>query len=81
MRPSILRLTTLTAVALTAGVLSACASTGPGEGSYASREQKLSDDCAGRGGILAPTGASTGRPETENVCKINGEPSRLTRSN
>ncbi|NBW09249.1 MAG: hypothetical protein EBR82_14620 [Caulobacteraceae bacterium] len=66
------------ASALSAGVLSACASGAPAEGGYATREQKLAADCEARGGILAPTGSQTGRPETDNICKINGGASRLT---
>lgn len=75
MRPQSLRLSALLTLA---AVLSACASTGPGEGSYADREKKLSDECEARGGILAPTGNQTGRPETDNICKITGGASRLT---
>jgi hypothetical protein len=56
--------------------LSACASAG--ENRYANDLQKLSDDCKARGGILAPTGASTGRVETENVCRITGGASPRT---
>ncbi|QTC90988.1 hypothetical protein [Brevundimonas goettingensis] len=68
-------------VGLTAAALSACASNGPPEGNYSTREQKLADDCEARGGILAPTGAQTGRPETDNICKITGGASRLTPRN
>ena len=74
MRLSTLRLPALLTVA---AVLSACASTGPAEGNYSVREQKLSDECQARGGILVPTGAQTGRPETDNICKITGGASRL----
>lgn len=56
-----------------------CASTA-GVDHYASDLQKLSDDCSARGGILAPTGQQSGRPNNDNVCKIAGGPSRLTRS-
>jgi len=58
-----------------------CANMGSGaprEGSYMQQLDKLSADCTARGGILAPTGGQTGRPETDNVCKITGQPSRLT---
>ena len=65
------------AASLTAG-LTACASGAPQE-SYTSRTDKLADDCRARGGILAPTGAQTGRPETDNVCRINGGATRLPR--
>lgn len=45
---------------------------------YASELQRLSDDCAARGGILSPTGQQSGRPQTDNVCRITGGASRLT---
>lgn len=46
---------------------------------YATELQTLSDDCTARGGILAPTGQQSGRPQLDNVCKITGGASRLTR--
>lgn len=46
---------------------------------YAADLQRLSDDCAARGGILSPTGDQSGRPQTDNVCRITGGGSRLTR--
>jgi len=55
-----------------------CASTAT-ESRYAADMQKLADDCAARGGILAPTGQQSGRPNNDNVCKIAGGASRLTR--
>lgn len=55
-------------------LLSACAGTmASPEGSYSSQLRQLADECRARGGILSPTGATTGRVETENVCKINGQ--------
>ena len=55
-------------------LLSACASsTVSPENTYSNQLRRLADDCRARGGILSPTGATTGRIETENVCKINGE--------
>lgn len=45
---------------------------------YASELQRLSDDCTARGGILSPTGHQSGRPQTDNVCRITGGASRLT---
>ncbi len=56
-----------------------CAPTAGGD-RYGGELQQLTDDCAGRGGILAPTGQQSGRPQTDNVCKINAQPSRLTRN-
>lgn len=62
-------------LAATAAALSACASQdGPISG-YNAEQAQLERECAARGGILAPTGAQTGRPQTENVCKITGGPS------
>ncbi|HEY1071341.1 hypothetical protein [Brevundimonas sp.] len=44
---------------------------------YQQELDKLSAECVARGGILAPTGAQTGRPQTDNVCKITGGASRI----
>lgn len=55
-------------------MLSACAS-GAGQNHYQSEFERLSAECEGRGGILSPTGQQTGRPQTDNVCKITGQPS------
>lgn len=80
MRISILALAALAAPLALAG----CATDGSGaraaarDGSYQQQLDKLSADCTARGGILAPTSYQTGRPQTDNVCKINGQPSRLT---
>ena len=60
--------------------LAACATGAAPEGSYTARIDHLAADCQARGGILAPTGAQTGRPETENVCKITGEPASRIRN-
>jgi hypothetical protein len=68
------------AAALSTG-LSACASSGPPQDDYLSRTEKLAAECDARGGILAPTGGQTGRPETDNFCKITGGASRLTTRN
>ncbi|MEJ6789045.1 hypothetical protein BrevBR_05790 [Brevundimonas sp. BR2-1] len=53
-----------------------CASTAT-TNSYNDELQRLSEDCAARGGILSPTGQQSGRPNTDNVCKITGGASRL----
>lgn len=55
-------------------LLSACA--GTSGGGYANDIERLSDSCTARGGILTPTGETTGRVETEYACKINGEAAR-----
>lgn len=57
--------------------LAACAPT-TGTSRYADELKTLSDTCEARGGILSPTGEQTGRPQTDNICRITGGPSRLT---
>ena len=54
-----------------------CAPTTGGD-SYSAQLQRLTEDCSARGGILSPTGQQSGRPQTDNVCKITGGASRLT---
>jgi len=70
----------LTVVAVCAGAaLSACAATGQGQPTYGERLDRLSADCAARGGILASSGANQGRPETDNLCRIAGGATRIER--
>ena len=57
--------------------LAACAPT-TGSSRYADELQQLADSCQARGGILAPTGQQSGRPQNDNVCRITGGASRLT---
>lgn len=54
-----------------------CASDGSGPSTYERDLDRLTTDCRERGGILAPTGVSTGRPQTDYFCKITGGASRL----
>lgn len=69
------RLTVFAPVVLILG-LAACASTGTSR--YSEELRQLDADCRARGGILAPTGGpTTGRPQTDNVCKITGGASRI----
>lgn len=64
--------------AVLATALSACASTGSPAGGYGETTAKLAAQCRERGGILVPTGRpSTGRPEADNACQINGGASRI----
>jgi hypothetical protein len=56
--------------------LGACA-TGKTYPTYQEEFDKLNSDCVARGGILTPTGAMTGRPQTDNVCKIVGGGTRI----
>lgn len=55
----------------------ACAPTA-GADRYNTDLERLTAECTARGGILAPTGQQTGRPQTDNICKITGGASRLT---
>lgn len=57
-------------------LLSACAAGTGAQTSYTSDQRRLADDCRARGGILVPTGQQTGRPQTDNVCEIRGQPGR-----
>lgn len=59
--------------------VTACASGKPIE-TYAQATDRLAAECQARGGILQNTGNSSGRPETDNVCRITGGASRLPRS-
>lgn len=59
--------------------LAACASGKPVE-TYAQATDRLDAECQARGGVLQNTGNSSGRPETDNICRITGGASRLTRS-
>ncbi len=54
-----------------------CAPT-TGVNRYSSELQRLIEDCDARGGILTPTGQQTGRPQTDNVCRITGGASPRT---
>lgn len=56
--------------------LGACA-TGKTYPTYQEEYDKLNAECVARGGILSPTGAQTGRPQTDNVCKITGGGTRI----
>jgi hypothetical protein len=66
------------ALLLTAlAVLGAC--TTPQQGSrYTAELDRLEADCRTRGGVLTPTGATTGRVETEFACRITAA-SRIPR--
>jgi hypothetical protein len=57
--------------------LAACAPTmgGGGGNSYSAQLDRLTEECRERGGILAPTGQQSGRPQNDNVCRITGQPS------
>ena len=51
--------------------LGACA-TGKTYPTYQQEYDKLSAECIARGGLLTPSGLTTGRAQTDYVCKITG---------
>lgn len=57
-------------------VLGACAG-GRALPTYQQEYDQLDAECTARGGILSPTGAASGRPQVDNVCKIIGPASRI----
>ncbi|MBW3617956.1 MAG: hypothetical protein KY446_09435 [Proteobacteria bacterium] len=65
------------AAILTLSLLGACAATGPSR--FQADYHRLLQRCEAQGGVLTPTGATTGRPETENACRITGGASRIER--
>lgn len=72
-----MRTLTLAGPALLLLGLAACAPT-TGSNNYANELRQLSDSCEARGGILAPTGQQSGRPQSDHICRITGGASRLT---
>lgn len=80
MRPALVLAALAAPLALSAlsalGALGACATDRPLP-TYQQELDRLNADCIARGGILAPTGAQTGRPQTDNVCKITGGATRI----
>ena len=67
---------TLAAPAVLLLALAACAPT-MGPSRYADELRELSDSCEARGGMLAPSGQQSGRPQSDHVCRITGGASRL----
>ena len=57
--------------------LGACATSGKPMPTYQQDYDKLDAECTARGGILAPTGGTTGRPQTDYLCKITGGATRI----
>jgi hypothetical protein len=57
--------------------LAACASTDKPSETYGATTDRLAAECQARGGILISTGASSGRAEVDNACKISGGATRL----
>lgn len=56
--------------------LAACASDPTVTDRYSSDFDRLTEQCRARGGILSPTGGTTGRPQTEYVCEVRGQTGR-----
>ncbi len=65
------------AVLLSALAVSACAGASGRANSYNAELDQLQADCRARDGILVATGAQTGQPARDNVCRITGGASRL----
>lgn len=63
-------------IAVLLPALAACGTTG-GKSQYQQDFDRLEAGCTERQGILTPTGAQTGRPETEYACRITGGASRI----
>ncbi len=55
----------------------ACAASPTPSSGYNQEMERLTADCAERGGILSPAGATTGRPATDYFCEIRGGGGRL----
>lgn len=72
-----MRVLTFALPALLLMAVAGCAPTTGGD-HYTNELQRLTEQCSARGGILSPTGEQSGRPQTDNVCKITGGASRLT---
>ncbi|MBX9576355.1 MAG: hypothetical protein K2X07_12040 [Caulobacteraceae bacterium] len=74
-----------TAAAFVLLAVAACAGGAANRESYTAQLDRLTDECRSRGGILTPndlsvSGAQTsGAPERDFVCKINGQPSSRVR--
>ena len=61
----------------TAGLLAACATPSGGPSRTAIENERLSAECAAKGGILVPAGRPmTGYPAVDNVCRVH-EASRI----
>lgn len=66
----------LISLVLALPALAACGTT-TGKSQYRQDFDRLEAGCTAREGILTPTGAQTGRPETEYACRITGGASRI----
>ena len=59
-------------IAATALAVSACATAPSGDArSHSSELARLSAECADRGGVLEASGAVTGRPQVDQVCRVS----------
>ena len=66
----------LAAVLVAPLALAACASGRPLP-TYQQDMDRLDAECRARDGILTPTGAQTGRPQTDYACRITGGATRI----
>lgn len=71
-----MRAALILAAALVPLALGACATSNPLP-SYQQEYDTLNAQCVERGGILSPSGATTGRAQTDYVCKITGGATRI----
>ena len=62
---------TLALIALQAALAATVAGCAGGPNTTATEDQRLRSQCEARGGILVPSGANTGRPQIDQVCRIN----------
>ena len=67
-----MRRLSLAALSVLAAALAGCAATGAGPGIGAAEMAELRSQCEARGGVLVPSGAATGRPALDEICKITG---------
>jgi hypothetical protein len=58
--------------AVLAGSVAGCAYPSAGPGRASDDLARLQSQCEARGGILVPSGANTGRPQLDQVCRISG---------
>lgn len=66
--------------ALALPLLAACGTAG-GVNTYQQDMNALEAACTRDQGILTPTGAQTGRPQTDYACKLTGGATRIPRAN
>lgn len=70
------RILTVLAAVVAPLALGACA-TGRALPTYQQEYDALNAQCVERGGILSPSGLTSGRAQTDYVCKISGGAARI----